>query len=232
MFLLENVKNLENHDKGNTFKIIKETLEELEYTIFFKVIDARHYVPQHRERLFIVGYDKHVFGNDVPFKFPSQPKHAPMLGEVLESKVDDKYVLTDKLWHYLQAYAAKHKLKGNGFGFGLVDEGSVCRTLSARYYKDGSEILFAIPGSNPRRLTPRECARIMGFKDSYKIPVSDTQAYRQFGNSVVVPVVKAVAKEIIATYLSCQSKEEASGCVYQGKAKRRDVENQGFRNYP
>lgn len=198
-FLLENVKNLISHDKKNTFRIILETLDELNYHVFHDVIDAKYYVPQHRERLFIVGFHRDVFGKKVDFSFPAKPKHQPKLSSILEEKVDSRYILTDKLWQYLQDYSAKHKAKGNGFGFGLFDGNSVARTLSARYYKDGSEILIKVPNSNPRRLTPRECARLMGFDDTFKIPVSDTQAYRQFGNSVVVPAVAAVAAEIVKT---------------------------------
>lgn len=200
MFMLENVKNLLNHDKGKTFRVIRETLDELDYKVFFTIIDARRYVPQHRERLFIVGYDKREFGNEVEFDFPDPPDKEPKLSKILEAKVDKKYVLSDKLWNYLQAYAEKHKSQGNGFGYGLVDKNSTCRTLSARYYKDGSEILIKLNDSNPRRLTPRECANLMGFPPSFKIPVSDTQAYKQFGNSVVVPVVSAVAKEVVKTF--------------------------------
>lgn len=210
-FLLENVKNLTSHDKGRTFQVILKTLiEELGYKIWHKVIDAQHFVPQHRERIVIVG-----FREDVPFswddlKLPA--KGSVRLKNILhpenglekaeppytlgpDATVNDKYTLTDKLWQYLQNYADKHKAAGNGFGFGLVTPDDVARTLSARYYKDGSEILVS-QGSkrNPRRLTPRECARLMGYGDDLRIPVSDTQAYKQFGNSVAVPVFEAVAR--------------------------------------
>ena len=211
-FVLENVKNLLSHRKGETFKIIRETLEdELGYEVHFKVIDAAHFVPQHRERIFIVGFR-------APTKFSwdklKLPEKTARLADILHSqngseeaeapfttgakaKVNKKYILTDKLWDYLQRYAEKHRAKGNGFGFGLVGPKDTARTLSARYYKDGSEILIRRgPRSNPRRLTPRECARLMGFPDTWRIPVSDTQAYRQFGNSVVVPVVQAVAQTL------------------------------------
>jgi DNA (cytosine-5)-methyltransferase 1 len=196
-FLLENVKNLKSHDKGNTFRVILGTLEELGYDVAYDIIDAIHYVPQHRERLFIVGFDRKVFRSDLGFKFPVPPKRKTTLGKILDKRVDGKYILSDHLWRYLQDYAEKHRQKGNGFGYGLFDGNSVARTLSARYHKDGSEILLKMPNSNPRRLTPRECARLMGFDDKFKIPVSDTQAYRQFGNSVVVPVVSAVASELV-----------------------------------
>ncbi|MDO8282874.1 MAG: DNA (cytosine-5-)-methyltransferase [Thermodesulfovibrionia bacterium] len=198
-FMLENVKNLKGHDGGNTYKIIEGTLKELGYKVFADIIDASCYVPQHRERLFIVGFDRKVFGDMPKFSFPDPVRKRITLSEILEKKVDPKYILSTKLWQYLQDYAEKHRLKGNGFGYGICDRKSVARTLSARYYKDGSEILIKIPNSNPRRLTPRECARLMGFDDSFKIPVSDTQAYRQFGNSVAVPVVSAVAGELVKT---------------------------------
>lgn len=198
-FMLENVKNLKNHDGGNTFKVIEGTLKELGYVVFSNVIDAVNYVPQHRERLFIVGFNKKVFGKQPEFSFPALSRRSPKLKQILEKRVDSKYTLSDKLWKYLQDYAEKHRLKGNGFGFGLFDGNSVARTLSARYYKDGSEILIKRNNSNPRRLTPRECARLMGYKDNFKIPVSDTQAYKQFGNSVAVPVVSAVASQIVET---------------------------------
>ncbi len=207
--LLENVKNLVSHDKKNTFRIIRRTLEdELEYKIDFRVIDGRSWVPQHRERIFIVG-----FREDVGFDFDKflTPENNPTLGNILHNEldgeeegvftngeVDPKYTLTPRLWEYLQEYKKKHQAKGNGFGFSLFGPDDVARTLSARYYKDGSEILIN-QGNNrrPRRLTPRECSRLMGFdgpnESNFKIPVSDTQAYRQFGNSVIVPLASAIA---------------------------------------
>ena len=208
-FLLENVKNLISHNRGQTFKIIKDVLEkELKYQIFWKVIDGKPWVPQHRERIIIVG-----FKNPTAFSWDDLevPDEYPVLQNILhpenvsessqepyttkKGNVQSKYILTDRLWQYLQDYAAKHKAKGNGFGYGLVGKNDTARTLSARYYKDGSEILISRgEGNNPRRLTPRECARLMGFDDSFKIVVSDTQAYKQFGNTVIVPVIKAVAK--------------------------------------
>jgi len=207
MFLLENVKNLRSHDGGNTYRIILGTLDELGYEVFDEIVDAQPYVPQHRERILLVGFYRKAFGDKPSFVFPKPPKKAPTLKTILEDKVDRKYILTDHLWKYLQDYAEKHRRKGNGFGFGLVNESSVARTLSARYYKDGSEILIETKGGNPRRLTPRECARLMGFPDSFRIPVSDTQAYRQFGNSVVVPAVEAVAKAMVSTYLELKPSE-------------------------
>lgn len=197
-FMLENVKNLCSHDKGRTFKIILESLNELDYQVFFKVLDGQNFVPQHRERILIVGFDRKRYGNNCRFDFditPVEPK--PVIRDILEENVPEKYTLSDKLWTYLKNYAAKHKAAGNGFGYGVAPLNGVSRTLSARYYKDGSEILIEQTGKNPRRLTPRECARLQGFPDEFKIPVSDTQAYRQFGNSVVVPLMADVAGLIV-----------------------------------
>lgn len=200
-FLLENVKNLKSHDKGRTFKIISEALKELDYIVFDQIIDAKKYVPQHRERIFLAGFNREYFDDTIVFKFPEPPKQELKIRDILEKKPDPRYTLTDHLWNYLQNYAKKHKEKGNGFGFGLVDLDSITRTLSARYHKDGSEIL--IPqgkGNNPRRLTPEECRALMGYPGNFKIRdtgVSDTQLYRQFGNSVVVPMVSVVAKKMI-----------------------------------
>jgi len=197
-FMLENVKNLCSHDRGRTFKVIQESLSELNYKIFFQILDGKHYVPQHRERIVIVGFDTERYGDDIDFKFDLTPLDPlPVVRDILESNVDNKYTLSDKLWVYLQNYAAKHREAGNGFGFGIAPLDGVTRTISARYYKDGSEILIAQEGKNPRRLTPRECARLQGFPDSFKIPVSDTQAYKQFGNSVVVPLMGEVAKLVV-----------------------------------
>jgi DNA (cytosine-5)-methyltransferase 1 len=209
-FLLENVKNLVNHDHGRTFRVIRQTLEEeLGYRVSWRVIDAAHFVPQHRERILIAG-----FREDCGFDLGdvALPDAGPKLQSILHPEddsevpeepytlapraiVNPKYILTNKLWAYLQTYAAKHRAAGNGFGFGLVRADSIARTLSARYYKDGSEILVSRGNSeNPRRLTPRECGRLMGFPDSFRIPVSDTQAYKQFGNSVAVPAIATVAR--------------------------------------
>lgn len=195
-FVLENVKHLVRHDKGQTFRIIYETLtEHLKYTVYHKVIDAQTVVPQHRERIFLIGFREKRF-----FEFPEFPKEGPKLEAILDTDVPEKYTLSDHLWRYLQNYAAKHKAAGNGFGFGLFSGKDVARTLSARYYKDGSEILISQGArKNPRRLTPRECARLMGYPTDFKIPVSDTQAYKQFGNSVVVPIVERIAKAVVQT---------------------------------
>jgi DNA (cytosine-5)-methyltransferase 1 len=222
-FVLENVKNLKSHDKGRTFKVIMETLDELGYWVADagagggadpKIIDGQHFVPQHRERIILVGFRRDLGVHD-NFTLRDIVQHFPKkrlrLGDILDQTVDDKYILTPKLWEYLFNYSLKHKAKGNGFGYGLVTGKDITRTLSARYYKDGSEILID-RGFNtgkdlhdpenlrnrPRRLTPRECARLMGYDKldgaEFRIPVSDTQAYKQFGNSVVVPVFEAVAK--------------------------------------
>lgn len=195
-FLLENVKNLRSHDKGKTFKVICETLEGLGYKISSKILDGKHFVPQHRERIFIVGIENSI-EIDNPLDSLELPESNYKIKDILDKNVDEKYTLSDKLWAYLQNYAEKHKAKGNGFGFGKVDLNGITRTLSARYYKDGSEILIPQRGKNPRRLTPRECARLQGFPEEYIIPVSDTQAYKQFGNSVTVPLIKVIAKEMI-----------------------------------
>lgn len=209
-FLLENVKNLASHDKGNTFRVMMKVLRrDLGYNVEWKVVDGQCFVPQHRERILIVGFRESTgFSWDdlqLPIAGPKlnsilHPQDGseaaePPYTEGSKAKVNPKYTLTAHLWKYLRDYAAKHRAAGNGFGFGLVDGDSVTRTLSARYYKDGSEILISQgPRKRPRRLTPRECARLMGFPDTFKIPVSDTQAYKQFGNSVVMPVMKEVAR--------------------------------------
>lgn len=210
-FLLENVKNLQSHDRGRTFEVIIRTLrEELGYHVHYRIIDAQHFVPQHRERIVLVGFREEVSFSWDDLFLPE--KGSVRLGSILhpedgseaaeepytlgpDAAVNPKYTLTDKLWNYLKGYADKHKAKGNGFGYGLVTPEDVSRTLSARYYKDGSEILVSQgKNKNPRRLTPRECARLMGYPDDFRIPVSDTQAYKQFGNSVAVPVFQEVAR--------------------------------------
>lgn len=246
IFVLENVKNLKSHDKGNTFRIIMNALDELGYDVADsdahgakdpKIIDGKNFRPQHRERIVLVGFRRDLKLNDgfslsgVSALYPSR---RPTLRELLDAEVDSRYILSPKLWEYLYNYAKKHQAKGNGFGYGLVDssiETVVCRTLSARYYRDGSEILldrgwdFSIGEKHfndpvnlarrPRRLTPRECARLMGFeqpgKVTFRIPVSDTQAYRQFGNSVIVDVFAAVASLLrsrIETAVSARLKGE------------------------
>lgn len=201
-FYLENVKNLVSHDKGNTFKVIESTLKELNYSIHYKVMDGKSYVPQHRERIMIVGFNKDIYHEEETFTFPEAHDPVNCIRDILSEEVDSKYTLSDKLWSYLQNYAAKHKAAGNGFGYGLVDLDGITRTLSARYYKDGSEILIPQEGRNPRRLTPRECARLMGYPEEYVIDqVSEVQAYRQFGNSVVVPLITDVASHLVKAML-------------------------------
>jgi DNA (cytosine-5)-methyltransferase 1 len=228
--LLENVKNLVNHDRGQTFRVIRDVLSnQLGYNVSFQVVDAKGWVPQHRERIFIAGFREASGFTFENLRIPD-PLNGPKLesilhpqdgSEVVESRftsgkngiVLSKYTLSDHLWTYLQNYAEKHRLAGNGFGFGLVGPGDVARTLSARYYKDGSEILVRQPRKAPRRLTPRECARLMGFdapgKCDFKIPVSDTQAYKQFGNAVAVPAVAAVARHMEPHIRDAMEKESA-----------------------
>lgn len=198
-FFLENVKNLVSHDKGQTFKIIKETLESLNYSFDKRILDGKHFVPQHRERTIMVGFDKKIFGENISFDFDKVilPNANYRLKNILEKKVDPKYTLSNHLWSYLQDYAKKHKAKGNGFGFGLADLNGITRTMSARYYKDGAEILIPQNGTSPRRLTIREAARLQGYPDNFIVNiVSMNQAYKQFGNSVVVPLIQAVGEQI------------------------------------
>ncbi|MDZ7648257.1 MAG: DNA (cytosine-5-)-methyltransferase [Cytophagales bacterium] len=197
-FFLENVKNLVSHDKGNTFKVIEKTLRDLGYSFHFKVLNGKHFVPQNRQRTFMVGFDIKVFHNKEEFQFPVLPEPTKKIKDILEKKVDPKYTLTDHLWKYLQDYSQKHKEKGNGFGFGLVDLNGITRTMSARYYKDGSEILIPQNGKNPRRLSIRESARLQGYPDKFIVDaVSMNQGYKQFGNSVVMPLIQTIGKNIV-----------------------------------
>jgi DNA (cytosine-5)-methyltransferase 1 len=194
---LENVRNLRSHDGGNTIKEIRRRLDDLGYELNDEIVDGRHWVPQHRERIFIIGFHRDVYHGQ-RFEFPELPKGPdPKLRDILDEDVDPKYILTPHLWDYLQAYKEKHRKAGNGFGYSEVGPDDVARTLSARYHKDGSEILVRTDKGRPRRLTPRECARLMGFPEDFDISVSDTQAYRQFGNAVVVPVIEFLAHEIV-----------------------------------
>jgi DNA (cytosine-5)-methyltransferase 1 len=230
-FLLENVKNLLSHDKGRTFDVIVQTLrDELGYEVHYRVIDGQHFTPQHRERIIIVGFRGKT---DFSWDDLRLPENGPRLGSILHRTdgsepelpwdhdrffdhtarcVQPKYTLTSNLWTYLQNYAAKHRAAGNGFGFGMAYPDSVTRTLSARYHKDGSEILvYQGDALRPRRLTPRECARLMGFPDTFRIPVSDTQAYRQFGNSVVMPVMREVARIMLPHVHTLLAEETRDG---------------------
>lgn len=201
-FLLENVKQLAGHDRGRTLKVIREHLEALDYHVDTKVLRAADFeVPQNRERIYIVGFDgRHFFlPEDYEFPYPTPTKKKTRLGDILEKKVDDKYTISDTLWAGHQRRKIEHQAKGNGFGFSLFNEESeYANTISARYYKDGSEILIDQgPEKNPRKLTPRECARLQGFPENFVIPVSDSQAYKQFGNSVAVPVIRAIATAMV-----------------------------------
>jgi DNA (cytosine-5)-methyltransferase 1 len=231
VLFLENVKNLRSHDKGNTWRVIEQNLVDRDYAVFSQIIDARAWVPQHRERIFIVCFDKNIFGREdqIGFRFPELPDgENPTLGEVLHKRSPDKkYMLSDKLWTYLQDYAEKHRKKGNGFGYSLFGKNDVARTLSARYHKDGSEILIKQSRwKNPRRLTPHEAKLLMGFDDRYArlfghqkgFPqvVSDTQAYRQFGNAVVPKVVEAVGKQVVHTMAKTVFKSDTE-CLLKGR---------------
>jgi len=197
-FLLENVKQLRGHDKGRTIKVILEHLYNLNYYVKTEVLRAGDFgVPQNRERIYIVGFSRDYFkiDDDYDFKFPVPTKTKTRLGDILEHDVDEKYTISDALWEGHQRRKREHIEKGNGFGYSLFDaESEYTSTLSARYYKDGSEILIDQgENKNPRKLTPRECARLQGFPEKFIITVSDTQAYKQFGNSVAVPVIRAIA---------------------------------------
>ena len=195
-FLLENVKQLKGHDKGNTLKTIIEHLKRIGYeNVQYEVLKAKEFgLPQNRERIYIVGF----LDSSIKFEFPKPPKTQTCVGSILEKEVNEKYTISDKLWEGHQRRKIANKEKGKGFGFGLVNEKSeYTNTISARYYKDGSEILIAQNGKNPRKLTPREAGRLQGFPENFIIPVSDNQAYQQFGNSVAVNVVEKVAEEIV-----------------------------------
>jgi DNA (cytosine-5)-methyltransferase 1 len=234
-FLLENVKNLISHDGKNTFRVIRNTLEDLGYQVNARVADGRHFVPQHRERILIAGFREETLFDWDAVPLPDL-RDAPRLSAILHredgteddpdqrlyldasGKVHEKYVLSDKLWAYLQAYAVKHRARGNGFGCSVVGKEDISRTLSARYYKDGSEILIDRGHNrNPRRLTPRECARLMGYPDEFHIPVSDTRAYKQFGNSVVVPLIRHAAglmKPWIMNLKGCDPGQPRQGLLF------------------
>lgn len=203
-FLLENVKQLKGHDKGRTYKVIEEHLKVLKYSVNSAVLRAGDFgVPQNRERIYIVGFDKEYFNLDDSFDFifPVPPKTPTKLGDILEEHVDEKYTISERLYNGHKRRKDEHKQKGNGFGYSLFNADSeYTNTLSARYYKDGSEILIDQGDEAlPRKLTPRECARLQGFPEKFIIPVSDTRAYKQFGNSVAVPVIREIAKRMLAT---------------------------------
>lgn len=208
--LLENVKNLTSHDEGNTMKVIIGSLQELGYRTSHEVIDAQGLVPQHRERTFIVGFrglksETDLFDDEVmdaKFEFPTPKDSGVKLKDILDKSVLDKYTLTDNLMKCLERHKARHAKKGNGFGFSIADVNGVSKTLKARYYKDGSEILIPQDGKNPRRLTPKECSRLMGFPDDFKLASSDARAYKQFGNSIVVPLVELIAKRMVSAMQS------------------------------
>ena len=195
-FVLENVKNIKSHDHGNTWRVILESLEDLNYDVVFKdVIDGQNYVPQHRERVFIIGFRRDLEVKDFTIQVhPVEPK--PLLRDIMEPEVDAKYTISEHLWNYLQERKIKQRAKGNGFGYSLAYPDGITHTLSARYHKDGADILIPQDGKCPRRLTPRECARLQGFPDSFIIPVCDGRAYKQFGNSVVVPLVADIARQV------------------------------------
>lgn len=214
-FLLENVKNLLSHDKGNTFKVIYKTLTDMNYAVFYKVLAAREFgVPQNRERIYIVGFDKNQVPNFNEFHYPEPPKSPTRLGDILEPQVDLKYTISDKLWEGFIERKKRNAEAGKGFGYSLFNADSpYVSTISARYYKDGSEILIEQTDRNPRRLTPREAARLQGFPEEFIIPVSDTQAYRQFGNSVAIPVVHAIAEQLIAVLDSVPENSETEAHI-------------------
>lgn len=193
-FVLENVRGLATHNRGRTLGWILRRLRRAGYeNVSVGLANARGYVPQNRVRLFIVGLRDNAEFEFPPFEGSGLP---PRLRDILEVNPDPRFTITDRLWAYLPAYAERHRQRGNGFGFGLADLDGATRTLSARYHKDGAEILIPQEGKNPRRLTPTECRRLMGFPEEFKIVVSNTQAYRQFGNSVVVPVVAELAARV------------------------------------
>lgn len=194
-FLLENVKGLTNHDQGRTFKIMLDILEnKLNYKVYYKVLNAKNFgLPQNRERIMIVGFKNH----DIDFKFPEEINEETKVGDILVENPDIKYTISDRIWESHQLRKERNRAKGNGFGYSLFNQNSpYTSTISARYYKDGSEILIAQEGKNPRKLTPREAARLQGYPDTFKIVVSDTQAYKEFGNSVPVNMINAVAQEM------------------------------------
>lgn len=210
VLFLENVKGFKNHDKGKTFATIAQILDDLGYNLDAKVLNAKDFgVPQNRERFYMIGLLRDNFGDDAHFEFPTPPCPTTRLGDILEKEVDIKYTISDKLWAGHQRRKKEHQAKGNGFGYCLFDEDSIyTSTISARYHKDGSEILIAQKGKNPRKLTPREAARLQGYPEDYKIVVSDCQAYHQFGNAVAVPVIRALAQALTPYLAQLECAEE------------------------
>lgn len=238
-FMLENVKQLRGHEKGRTLQTILDILEgrnvqeistdipmsedarealsnRLNYHVFYSVLRAADFgLPQNRERIFIVGFNRDYYGEDIDFSqlftWPMPPCTPTRVGDILENPlcVDDKYTISEKLWSGHRRRKEEHLNKGNGFGYSLFTKNSqYTNTISARYYKDGSEILIdqSDIGKLPRKLTPRECAKLQGFPDNYIVnAVSDVQAYKQFGNSVAVPVVRAVATQLLATMQAAEA---------------------------
>ena len=198
LVLLENVKGFLSHDKGNTFKVVRATLEDLGYEVHSQVLNAKDFgLPQNRERIYIVGINRKRV-NSLPFTFPRPSKRQTSVGDILEEGVPQKYTISDRLWAGHRRRLEDHRARGNGFGYSIFNAKSThTSTISARYYKDGSEILISQRNKNPRKITPREAARLQGFPESFRIPVSDAQAYRQFGNSVAVPVVRAIAQRMV-----------------------------------
>lgn len=195
-FFLENVRNLQSHDKGRTFKIIRNAIENCGYSFYYQKINAKLLVPQNRERIFMIGFKDRT----LDFEFPVIPDLSPKFRDVLEQNVPEKYTITDNSWRCLQNHAKRHRERGNGFGYGIANLDGSSRALLSRYYKDGSDILiYQGENKNPRKITPRECARLQGYPDTFQIPVSDTQAYKQFGNSVVVPIIEYLAEAVVKT---------------------------------
>ena len=217
---LENVKRFKTHDGGNTFAVVKDTLEGMGYKVFAEILNAKDFgVPQNRERIYIV-----AFLGEIEFNFPKLSKKEVCVGDILEKSVESKYTISDKLWAGHKRRKEEHIAKGNGFGYSLFNNASpYTSTISARYYKDGSEILIAQKGKNPRKITPREAARLQGFPDSFKLPSSDTQAYKQFGNSVAVPVIKALAKEVLKTMEQIQNTEVKHKKINLNKIKEESI---------
>jgi DNA (cytosine-5)-methyltransferase 1 len=210
IILLENVKGFKGHDKGNTFKTVLNSLSELGYTTYFSILNAKNFgLPQNRERIFLVSFLNEYYKKMECFRFPEPLSIPTKVGDILEKgDVNPKYILSDKLWSGHQRRKLEHLEKGNGFGYSLFHADSVyTSTISARYYKDGSEILIAQPNANPRKLTPKEACRLQGFPENFQLPNSDIQAYKQLGNSVAVPVIRGIAQQIALTQYLFQERK-------------------------